>query len=210
MPWMDPSDAVGALKTIVGAGVGAAVVQVLVPLWRDRHQRKAQAAYMAMRLAITLEAYTSACLELIYSNENAEHPPEDRFPNWDVGLPTLPHYPDDAEGWKAIDRRLAGDCLNFRNKIRESQSYISSVINWSEEDLEYEIDIQPGKRGLEAWRLALRLRAKHGLEPADVEWPYADELQAKLEKAEAKERKRRQDSADVMRDMVAGAPKSPS
>jgi hypothetical protein len=40
-------------KAVIGAGFGTAIVQIAVPLVRDRYHRKRQASYMAIRLAVT-------------------------------------------------------------------------------------------------------------------------------------------------------------
>jgi hypothetical protein len=37
-----------AIRTVIGAGIGSALVQGLLPFFREHHQRKKQAAYMAM------------------------------------------------------------------------------------------------------------------------------------------------------------------
>ena len=112
------------LKLIIGAGIGSALVQGLLPIWREHHQRKKQAAYMAMRLAVILENFAWACANFIQDNRNAQTLPDEEYPAWDVTLPELGTYPDEGEGWRAIDRKLAGRCLDLRNRILESQSAI--------------------------------------------------------------------------------------
>ena len=100
-------------------------------IYRDSHHRKLQAAYMAMRLAVILEFYASACAHFIQENANVQPPPPtEEFPEWTVELPELPAYPDDADGWRAIDRTLAGRCLNLRPRFtvaRASSSRPSST-----------------------------------------------------------------------------------
>jgi hypothetical protein len=61
------------VKLIIGAGIGSALVQSLLPIWREHHQRKKHAAYMAMRLAVILENFAWACANLIQDNRNADH-----------------------------------------------------------------------------------------------------------------------------------------
>src|SRR6185312_1037086 len=89
-------------KTVVGAGLGTAIVQVLPAICRDIRHRKAHAAVMAVRLAVILEAYAAACLDLIARNNDAEAPPDEEYPYWETSLPELPAYPDDIEGWRTI------------------------------------------------------------------------------------------------------------
>ncbi len=80
---------------MIGAGLGSGVVSVFVqgylPIWRENRQRNAHAAYMAMRLAVMLESYSAACLDFIWSNDNAETLPGQEYPNWDVML-LIPQY----------------------------------------------------------------------------------------------------------------------
>lgn len=183
-------------KTVVGAGVGTALVQGLLPLYRDWHHRKSQAAYMAMRLAVTLEFYASACADFIQENANVQPPEEGEFPGWEVELPELPAYPDDADGWRAIDRTLAGRCLNLRNRLLGSQRIINSTIEHSDvfhvDDVEGALDEQAARRGLEAWKLAVALRRKHSVEEAETVWDYAETLESTLRTAEKAKRKRQE------------------
>lgn len=165
------------IKAAVGAGIGSAGVQ----LFRDWRLRRAHAAYMAMRLAVTLEFYASTCSDFISANDNAETPPDEEFPNWDVTLPPLPVFPDDAEGWRSIDRRLAGRCLNLRNKIDGSQGLIRSTIEFSEERLGDVLKTKAAERGKEAWDLAVALRRKHHIEQADTVWDFADHLERSVQ-----------------------------
>ena len=62
MSWAEPRTWEWATltRTAVGAGFGTALVQGLLAIYRDTRQRKSQAAYMAMRLAVILEEYASA------------------------------------------------------------------------------------------------------------------------------------------------------
>ncbi len=170
-------------ETVIGAGFGAALVQGLFPFVRDWRHKKSQANYMAMRLAVTLEFYASACADLIQKNANAEPPPTDEF-GGTADMPELSAYPDDAEGWRAIDSALAGRCLNLRNKIHGSQGAIDSTIEYRMDDLEDTIAEQAAERGLEAWHLAVALRRKHGVAKADIVWNYVETLEGTLQKLE--------------------------
>ena len=171
-------------QVVLGAGFGTAAVTGLTSLYRDYRHKKSQAAYMAMRLAVVLELYAADCSDLIAKNANAEQAPDERFPDWNVEMPALPPYPDDPEGWRAVDRKLAGRCLNLRNKIFGSQGAITSTIEFDVDDLEDTLNENIAARGLEAWQLAVALRRKHGIEDADVVWNFADRLEKTLRKTE--------------------------
>jgi hypothetical protein len=213
MAWWDPQtwDWVTLGKTAVGAGFGTAVVQVfvqgLLPIYRDHRQRRLQAAYMAMRLAVTLESYASACSDLISKNTDAPHHPDEEYPDWDVTLPELPPYPDDAEGWRAIDRKLAGRCLNLRNRIHGSQDFIRLTIEYNHDDEIYDTVRQhAASRGLEAWELAKALRQKHGIEEVDTLWDYAGSLKVVLREAEQAIKERRKRNAHTLKDLGLDGP----
>lgn len=158
---------------------------------------------MAMRLAVILESHATSCADFIQSNSNAEQPPDDEFPSWDTGLPELPSYPDDADGWRAIDRKLAGRCLSLRNKLAASQSVIEAVIKYTMDELGDTLDEHAAKRGLEAWHLAVALRDEHDVEEVDTEWDYVDGLHSALQKVEKARRRRQEEGAEVWRSIEA-------
>ncbi len=177
-------------KTALGAGFGTAAMTGILSLYRDHRQKKSLAAYMAMRLAVTLEAYAYACYEFISANENAPHySQEDEFPAWTVRLPELPPYPDDIDGWRAIDRELAGKCLNLRNRIASSQGSINSTIEFDMYGLEDELNEQASGRGIEAWELAAALRSRHNIEAPDMIWDFISVMRdCRRHAAESKEK----------------------
>jgi hypothetical protein len=176
MPWLDPQswDWASTAKTVIGAGVGTALVQGLLPLYRDWRHRKRQAAYMAMRLAVVLEAFASGCSAFIAGNQSAETYPDREYPDWNANLPELLPYPDDVDGWRATDRRLAGRCLNLRNNIHGSQTLIGWTIEFTEEMLGEVLDEHAATRGLEAWDLAV--------EKTEPVWNYAEALRETLQR----------------------------
>jgi hypothetical protein len=170
--WKDVLNFAG---TFFSAGLGTVAVQSILPLLRDRWHRKSQANYMAMRLAVTLEAYASGCEEFISNNEDdPEDPPErdDEFNDLKKKLPVLPPFPDDAEGWRAIDAKLANRCLHFLNGINRSQSSLYGFIChpgavWRD-DVRKRIEIHAAELGLQALDLAANVRKKHNVEKTDA------------------------------------------
>jgi hypothetical protein len=178
-------------KTILGAGLGSAAVQALAGVLRDRRERADRAGYMAMRLAVQLERFASDCADLILKNKEAPHPPDREFPDWDIHLPAIGDYPSDAEGWKSIDRRLAGKALDLPNRIMGSQSIIFSVAQYSEHDLCDETTIQAGDRAAEALEIAKGLRTKHNVRTEVPVWDYESTLSTeRAEVLQAREEER--------------------
>jgi hypothetical protein len=187
MDWWHPLawDWATLAKSALGAGFGTAAMTGILSVYRDTRHRKSQAAYMAMRLAVTLEAYAYACSEFIAENATMQAPPDQEFPDWNTSLPELSAYPDDPDGWRAIDRKLAGRSLNFRNRILGSQGLIGTTWEYATDDLEDTLSEQAAARGLEAWELASTLRSKHGVEQAEPVSDFVEWLQTVLAKAKA-------------------------
>jgi hypothetical protein len=170
----------GVIGTALSAELGTILVQFIGPLVRDHYERKRRAAYMALRLAVFLEAYAVACADFI--SEDSEPPiADDEYPNRTTQLPQPPEYPDDPDGWRAIDGPLAGKCLNLPAKIRGSQRVINSEIEHMFYDhLDDTLDEQAAERGLEAWRIAAALRRTYAVEAVETVWDYAGGLEHSL------------------------------
>jgi hypothetical protein len=166
-----------------GAGAGSAIVQVLMPIYRDRRMRRKHAAYMAMRLAVMMENFAWSCANFIQDNHNARTPPDEEYPAWEIALPELVDYPEDVDGWRALAPKLAGRILGLKNKLHESKSTIRNIVVFNKAELGWVLDEQAASRGLEAWRAAVNLRKAHGIEPIELEWDYPDYLQRALDTA---------------------------
>lgn len=189
-------------KTILGAGLGSAVVQTVFTIVRERRERADRAAYLAMRLAVQLEAFASECADLILKNDTAYEPPDEPLPDWDTRLPKMPDYPTDAEGWRSIDRALAGQALDLVNRVEGGRSMIRSVGDYQEESLGDEVAIQAASRGLEAVEIARGLRRKHKVSAKEPVWDYETTLLSAKEKVLAEreaERVRRQEKEERIR-----------
>lgn len=171
-------DLTSILQTVVGAGIGSALIQVAVPFARDWKKRSAQASYLALRLAVILEAFAAASCDLIAANESASHLPDQRYPNWRTKLPALAEFPSDPEGWLALDRRLAERALTFPNRVSESQGIIDETQFYNDGGTGGAVEAEAMERGLEAWRLASALRLKHKATAASPVWDYPAKLEA--------------------------------
>jgi hypothetical protein len=150
-------------RMFLSAGAATACVQLLTPIIRDRHRSKRHAAYMAMRLAVELEAYSEGCAVLIQEKARVATQPQGNVSERAMTLPAPPRYPDDVDGWKVIDHGLADRCLSFESRVRQSQAIIASV---TDDDLHRfwdEVENQAIDRGLEAWGLAADMRRRHRL-----------------------------------------------
>jgi hypothetical protein len=168
---------------IASAGVGSAVVQMLMPVYRDGRMRRKHAAYMAMRLAVTMENFAWSCANFIQNNHDARTLADEEYPAWEIALPELVDYPEDIDGWRALAPKLAGRIFAMKNKLHQSKSVIRNIIESNKAELGWILDEQAASRGLEAWRIAVDLRKTYGIEPVDLEWDYPGYLQSTLDTA---------------------------
>ena len=81
------------------AVVGAVITQG-VTWFRETRTQKLAAIYLAIRLAVTLEAFAIDCGFLINKNSRAETGDDDEGPCGN--LPSLGEYPKDAD-WKVLE-----------------------------------------------------------------------------------------------------------
>ena len=161
----------------VGAGVGTAAVQGGLTLYRERTQKRDKAAYLALRVAVLLETYSSDCCHFYFDNANAMQSPDEQYPAWQTDLPVPPELPEDTEAWRAMNRGLLARCLNFPNKVRASQNSIQACAEYTEYELENTLDEHASARGVEAWEIASALRKAYGLQPAEIVYDYYAKLQ---------------------------------
>lgn len=155
-------------QIIGGAGLGSAIAQGLIALWRDQRVSRAAASYLAMRIAVTLEAYAVACARLIQDNRDADHRPGEQFPDWETRLPEVGVYPDDADGWRALDAKLADDALSFPAKRQSAIRRINEGIFVDEADTDVYVEAESSRTGAAAWATAKALRRTYGLPSANL------------------------------------------
>jgi hypothetical protein len=183
-------DWLSVAKTAFGAGLGTAMVQGGITFYRESSRKTESAAYLALRVAVLLEAFASECCDFYFDNANAQEPPNEPYPAWRTVLPTPPQLPDDTEAWRAMDRGLVAKCLNFPNRVRASQNTIASTIEYTMDDLEYILDEQASARGVEAWEIASSLRKTYKLDRADMVFDF-DKVLRKVLKTSREEIEKR-------------------
>jgi hypothetical protein len=171
------SDWPAKISTALSAAAGVVFVQIFVPMIRDNQARQRHARYLAMRLAVGLEGFASACCTVMF--ETIEQTEMDRREEDFVwkGLPVVPELPKDDEGWRAIDPGMANLVLNLPNKVSGSAGLIRSTWEYSSENIGEEIAEQAAKRGLEAWQIAVSLRHKYDLGQIELVWEYPEQLE---------------------------------
>ncbi|EHP93434.1 hypothetical protein MetexDRAFT_1655 [Methylorubrum extorquens DSM 13060] len=178
------------LPGVLSAGVTAALASAGVQAWRDRGKGRSSAAYLALRIAIALEAFAHDCSELIAENVllkdiggAAERP------RYRTRLPPIAGFPDDGEGWRALNLHLAAECLGIRNAVSVTQSSIRWAVEY-DGDIEDRVADAAIEHGLAAWATAGRLRAVYKLPPASYGLESVRHLQEE-QKRRAEEVERR-------------------
>lgn len=147
-------------------------------------KKKSLAGYHALRLAAILESFAYSCASFIMDNGNAQQGSDEQYPDWNAMLPDLAPYPEESEGWHAIDLKLAGRALDLRNHITGSQGVIASTIEFTMDDLEHTLDEHAAERGLEAWALAVELRRRYGLPTFEPIWDFTPTLETAKRRAQ--------------------------
>ncbi|HTS41565.1 MAG TPA: hypothetical protein VMH84_13615 [Xanthobacteraceae bacterium] len=200
MTWWNPLtwDMTAVAQTVVSAGLGTAVVSGIITMVRNYRHRKDLGAYMGIRLAVNLESYALRCANFCGENREAPHLPDEEFPYWNTSLPTLETYPEDAEGWRVLERRLAAQCLNLPNEIAGAQGMIRSTAEYNTEDLGDELELRAATLGLKSWNLACALRGRYGFKKAELDWDFPEMLELSINDAKSAIEKRRQSSAGAI------------
>lgn len=155
--WLD------LVKIVVGAGIGTAVVQWLASIAADERAKKSKADFLALQLAINLEAFAYQCIELDRENEFAEQLPGQEFPEWSAILPSMGQTPDDIDGWRSLDQNMVGRYYNLWADRDAEQKSLSEALYHVEDDLVEYVALSVEKLGSRALKLATEIRTRHGL-----------------------------------------------
>jgi len=177
---MDGGGLIDFLKVVIGAGLGSGVATLLLA-WR---KYRVDGTYLALRLSVNFEAYAKACATVVSDNENPEHHPDEQFPNWISKLPEPPELPDDADGWKALNANDASAVLGFSMAIKDAQSVINGVGEYTPDDIGESAQEEAARLGLQAWEIASGLRATHRLTPVKQRFDYVAQLRSEIAKAD--------------------------
>ena len=180
------------------SGFGTAAVQGGIAIYRDRVSRGDSGAYLALRLAVMLEAYASECCDFYFSNANAIELPDEPYPAWQVELPRVPPFPEDTDAWRAMDKRLVARCLDFPNCVHASQNKIASCAEYAEHDLGNVLDEEASARGVEAWDIASALRDTYQLGRVEMVFDYFGVLRDVLKSSKENREEREKQHAQLM------------
>lgn len=157
------TDLLDLVKIVVGAGIGTAAVQGIFTIARDERTKKSKADFLALQLAINLEAFARQCIELDRENEFAEQHPDQQFPDWSATLPNISQTPDDIDGWRSLNQNMVGRYYNLWADRDAEQKSLSEVLYHVEDDLEEYVALSVEKLGSRALKLATEIRTRHDL-----------------------------------------------
>lgn len=189
-----------SIITVVGStGVLSAICTHSLGMFRDylkdRKAKKSAASYAALRLAVTMEAYTLSCAKRASDIQN-NHCSGGHAGTRHYSLPELKAYPDDID-WKALGPTCSDQLLSFPNGIAHWNTVIHTANEhggFPDEDGSFECDGYCALQGLKAWNIAVSLRKKFDLAPVafpDGMWDivkYLKHSEAQFHKSEQAKR----------------------
>lgn len=187
------------LKYILPTGIITAVFTQSLIWWREAwlsgKKKKSNAGYLAIRAAVSLEAFVESCADVV--SEIDEYESSGGFAGKAIQeLPDAPVYPDDDECWKAIDSKLLEKILSFPNSLRASQKHIHNEFYHGGDpvDLARVCLEQACATGIEAWELAVDLRKKYRFPEHSPAYDYVAFLRKRAdEEMEVRKKERERD-----------------
>lgn len=151
-------------------GVVAALLTQLITFLRDNDKIRRDRAYSALRVALVLERYASACHSHIMVVQG-DFEKGKRDGNYII--PSIDAYPDGID-WRHIDIKISDDALSIPHKIENirSKNYFESIY----ENNDYGSEVDSAFIGVDAYAIACRLREKYGLPKNENEQPHIVEM----------------------------------
>nr|WP_314089427.1 hypothetical protein [uncultured Shinella sp.] len=151
------------ISTIVGAGLGTALVQGAISLYQYHSTGNSAARYVAIRLATLFESYAGECLERMFEQENY------MGSSGAIGrlysrVPNFPEWPDDTDGWRRLRSDSMALAFELRANAERHQKKLQSIMqDLMDEDEAYtECQKSCAELGAHAFRLAASLRNLYG------------------------------------------------
>ncbi|MER9674495.1 hypothetical protein [Mesorhizobium sp. M0208] len=158
------------ITAIIATGIISAVASWCVEIFKGWYGRKQAARYGAMRCATELERYAVDCWHTFIMGKG-EFQYSERVSS--TRLPTPPEIAADVD-WKALSPMIADEVLSFSNVTKVSESYANYASTWEQNPFDYHAAAK--ERGLEAVRLAARIRLAYGLQSVAGLDPIVKEL----------------------------------
>ncbi|MCG5077824.1 hypothetical protein [Paraburkholderia tagetis] len=168
---------IAASSAVIGSVVSS-VINGLFARGKDRRERDRESFLAALLAVEELEGYMRACVQMIYTDSEAQAEAS-RYVSYEplrqVRLPAF-SYPNEIQ-WKWLPKDTAAQLREFPNAHREIAQYIR---NSSEFDDPFgtcdEVTLGCARLGMQAWELAAKVRYRSGLPTAQLHQHGGDAL----------------------------------
>lgn len=171
------------VKVVVFAGTSgvlSAVVGHALTLYNDWRNKSRSAAYLAIRIATSLEGFADECMTVIGDSETARQS-NGAAGNQTTKLPELTAFPSDEVGWRVLPARLTANLLAFPNHIKAGQDKISFTASVAGELAAYEdCEEESARLGLQSWSLAAELRKQFRFPPFEPRYDIEGALRTQV------------------------------
>jgi hypothetical protein len=146
--------AISACSGLAGVALGGWIAHR-----QEDRKAKSSATYLAHRIACSLERFAIEC-----ENQSRDYEIHANEKNPSIKFPAPPQYPDDADGWHAIDSEYAARALGFLNDIERS-GISRNTDDLDGHSMSYKCEEDRGNLHDEALCIADGLRERYGLQP---------------------------------------------
>jgi len=172
------------ISVILGSGIATAILHLFFEDHQRKKEQKANARYLALKIAFQIEDYSISCLHIV----------DEHFLYLDsagsagklkASLPIVPGLPD-SDSYNLIDPEI----LHWLFVLTQCQDNIESCVDFyfqeiSEIDAGYKLFLKGlNEVGLKSFIMARRLRLEHSLPPRSINFAgstleerYSDNLE---------------------------------
>ncbi|HDV6321752.1 TPA: hypothetical protein RJR38_003604 [Burkholderia multivorans] len=160
---------VAASSAVIGSAMGA-IINGLFALGRDGRERDRESFLAALLAVEDLEGYARTCVQMIYTDSEAQQEAGRRHSYDPLEPVRLPPFSYSKEiQWKWLPKDVAAQLREFPNAHKETVHYIRNSAEFSDPFVTCdEITLGCARLGEEAWKLAATVRRSCGLPPAQV------------------------------------------
>jgi hypothetical protein len=162
------------------SGILSALVNHAFTVFREWRSTGRYAAYLAIRIATTLETFAGDCMSVI-GEFDTHRQSAGAAGSQTTRLPALADFPSDEDGWRALPTELTAKALAFPNHLKAGQERVS--FSWSvagEHAAWDDCQEECARLGLQAWLLARELRKRFSTPPFEPRYDLASALQREV------------------------------
>lgn len=195
-----------AVIGFVGVIVGA-LMTWLQAIWSERKKKEETRNYMAILIIFLLDRFIQGCVDVV---SDGGIPDRDGCLVPQVNTPNI-DFESLKSDWEVFPNDLLYEILDLPNKIESANHSISSVVEHvagppDYEEFYEERQIQFSNLGIEAHKLAEKLREKSKLPKRNYEnWDPIEFLQNKYKESKSKQKKREEQQIKMMEELQKNA-----